>query len=103
MNSSYRLAILGELVNISSSKRIYSSDYVNFGVPFYRSKEIIEKSNGSKVTTDLYISFAKFNEIKSKFGAPKKGDLLITSVGTLGVPLVIGMDPLFQTTTLLSK
>lgn len=83
---------LEELVNITSSKRIYSSDYVKEGIPFYRSKEIIEKSKGNKITTELYISFDKYCEIKSKFGTPNKGDLLITSVGTLGVPFIVDSD-----------
>jgi len=35
---------LGDLAEITSSKRIYLSDYVEVGIPFYRSKEIIQKS-----------------------------------------------------------
>ena len=31
---------LGELITITSSKRIFYSEYVSSGVPFYRSKEI---------------------------------------------------------------
>ena len=34
---------LGEVADIGSSKRIFFSDYVSEGIPFYRSKEIIEK------------------------------------------------------------
>ena len=36
---------LGEIVEITSSKRIYSSDYVNSGIPFFRDKEISERKN----------------------------------------------------------
>jgi type I restriction enzyme S subunit len=36
---------LGDLCIINSSKRVYLSDYVKKGIPFYRSKEIIELSN----------------------------------------------------------
>jgi type I restriction enzyme S subunit len=31
---------LGEVAEITSSKRIFFSDYVNSGIPFYRSKEM---------------------------------------------------------------
>ncbi|QIA65491.1 hypothetical protein GT360_18305 [Vibrio astriarenae] len=31
---------LGELSELTSSKRIFESDYVNDGVPFYRGQEI---------------------------------------------------------------
>ncbi len=35
---------LGGLADITSSKRIFYSDYVSEGIPFFRSKEIIERS-----------------------------------------------------------
>jgi len=79
-----------ELCEITSSKRIFSADYVAEGVPFYRGKEITEKYKGNlDVSTELFISEEKFAEIERKFGAPKKGDLLLTSVGTLGSPYVV--------------
>lgn len=80
---------LGELVDIGSSKRVFYEDYVNAGVPFYRSKEIIEKHNGNNISTDLFITREKFEQIKEKYGAPQAGDLLLTSVGTLGIPYIV--------------
>lgn len=76
---------LGELCTITSSKRIFLSEYVPFGVPFYRSKEIIEKSKGNDISTELFITNEKFCDIKNKFGIPLEDDILLTSVGTLGV------------------
>jgi len=76
---------LGELLTITSSKRIFYSEYVSSGVPFYRSKEIIELRNTGSTDSELYISNARFDEINKKFGSPKEGDILMTSVGTLGV------------------
>ncbi|NOU84242.1 hypothetical protein GC102_00355 [Paenibacillus sp. LMG 31460] len=80
---------LDELCEITSSKRIFMSDYENHGVPFFRSKEIIEKFKGNLISTELFISENKFNEIKEKHGSPKQGDILLTSVGTLGVPYLV--------------
>ncbi|PTI31136.1 restriction endonuclease subunit S [Mammaliicoccus vitulinus] len=80
---------LGELCEIKSSKRIYAKDYVNKGIPFYRSKEIIEKSKGLDISQNLYIDNKKFEEIEEKHGIPETGDLLLTSVGTLGVPYIV--------------
>ena len=74
---------LGELCTITSSKRIFYDDYVSVGIPFYRSKEIIEKAGGNDISTELFITEKKYNEIKSKFGVPQKGDILLSSVGTL--------------------
>ena len=80
---------LGELCSISSSKRIFAEEYKSFGIPFYRGKEIIEKQKGTNISTELYISESRYEEIKNKFGVPQKGDMLLTSVGTLGIPYII--------------
>ncbi|AUM94582.1 MULTISPECIES: restriction endonuclease subunit S [Clostridium] len=75
---------LGDICNIKSSKRIYQSEYTDKGVPFYRGKEISELCRGDNPKVELYISRERYNELESKFGSPKKGDLFITSVGTIG-------------------
>ncbi len=82
----FKTVKLGDICNISSSKRIFAKEYQNHGIPFYRGKEIIEKHNGKNVSTELYITKKRYEEIKSKFDVPKLGDILLTSVGTLGIP-----------------
>jgi type I restriction enzyme S subunit len=83
-------AKMADLCEITSSKRIFAADYVSEGVPFYRGKEITEKYKGNlDVSTELFITEEKFCEIERKFGAPREGDLLLTSVGTLGSPYVV--------------
>ena len=85
-----RKARMSDLCEITSSKRIFAADYVSEGVPFYRGKEITEKYKGNlDVSTELFITEEKFCEIERKFGAPRDGDLLLTSVGTLGSPYVV--------------
>ena len=81
---------MDELCEITSSKRIFAADYVPEGVPFYRGREITEKYKGNlDVSTELFITEEKFQEIERKFGAPRQGDLLLTSVGTLGSVYVV--------------
>ena len=80
---------LGEVADVKSSKRIFLSEYVELGIPFYRSKEIIELSSGQEISTLLYISEERFREIESKFGAPEVGEILVTSVGTIGVTYIV--------------
>lgn len=75
---------LGNVCEVKSSKRVYQSDYIDSGVPFYRSKEIIELSKGNLPTVELFIARDKFEEFKEKYGVPKLGDLMITSVGSVG-------------------
>lgn len=82
-------AFLGDVAEITSSKRIFYSEYVDEGVPFFRSKEIIDRFNKREIQSELYIQEKKFNEIKSKFGAPEKDDILLTAVGTIGIPYLV--------------
>ncbi len=85
----WKLEELGSLCHISSSKRIYLKEYVDKGIPFYRSKEIILLSKNYEVNDPLFISKNRYKELLSRFGAPKEGDLLMTSVGTLGIPYIV--------------
>jgi type I restriction enzyme S subunit len=81
---------MDQLCEITSSKRIFAADYVSEGVPFYRGREVTEKYKGNlDVSTELFITEEKFVEFERKFGAPKLGDLLLTSVGTLGSVYVV--------------
>lgn len=80
---------LGDVLEISSSKRIFLSDYVSEGIPFYRGKEIILKSKNEALNDRLFISKKKFREIKAKYDVPKEGDILLTAVGTLGYPYLV--------------
>ena len=80
---------LGDCCEITSSKRIFYSEYTDHGVPFYRSKEIIECSQGQSISEPLYITNQRYDEIKDKFGVPVAGDMLLTSVGTIGIPYIV--------------
>ena len=93
--SEWKKVNLGDCCEITSSKRIFFSEYVESGIPFYRSKEIIEKGKGEEISHPLYISKEKYDEIKGKYGVPQKGDLLLTAVGSLGIPFVVKDDSPF--------
>lgn len=86
---------LGDVCTISSSKRIFAKEYQTEGIPFYRGKEVIEKHNGNSVSTELFISPERYEEIKSKFPVPKKGDILLTSVGTLGISWLVDEEEFY--------
>lgn len=87
---------LGELGQITSSKRIFKNEYVKEGVPFYRTKEVKELANGNDIATELFIKKERFDEIVDKFGSPKEGDILLTAIGTIGeIYVVEGNDPFY--------
>lgn len=89
MKSEWKIVKFSDIVEITSSKRIFRSDYLQDGIPFYRSKEVIEKSKGNSISTELFISEKKFEEIRNRYGAPEEGDILLTSVGTLGTSYIV--------------
>lgn len=87
---------LCSLSEIGSSKRIFANEYVSEGIPFYRSKEIRELGNGERPSIELYISCEKYNEIKTKYGIPKKNEILIAAIGaTIGYTWIIDTDSPF--------
>lgn len=86
---------LSSIAEISSSKRIYANEYKENGIPFYRSKEIIELGHNKKPSIELFISDKRYEEIKDKYGIPKKGDILITAVGTIGETWIVDTDEPF--------
>ena len=80
---------LDSLCEITSSKRIFYSEYTESGIPFFRSKEIIDLFNKNNIATELFISENRYNEIKNKFGVPEDDDMLLTSVGSIGIPYLV--------------
>lgn len=80
---------LGKLYNITSSKRVFQSEWRKSGIPFYRAREIAVMSEGYSAPEDLYIDEALYNTYIRQYGAIKKDDVLITGVGTLGKVYVV--------------
>ena len=90
------LVQLCTLADIGSSKRIYADEYVESGVPFYRSKEIRELGTGLKPSVELFIKQERYDEIKEKYGVPKVGDILIAAIGaTIGYSWIVDTEKPF--------
>lgn len=86
---------LSDVAELTSSKRIHAEDYVDSGIPFYRGKEISELRVQKPVSEVLYITEEMYEEITKIYGSPKKNDLLITAVGTLGNTWVVDNLPFY--------
>lgn len=82
------LGTIGEHCTVTSSKRFHLSDRSKEGVPFFCSKEIIQKVNGEDVTDCDYIKEEAYESVKKQYGVPEAGDLLITTRGTYGIPYI---------------
>lgn len=86
---------MGEIADLTSSKRVHAQDYVDSGVPFYRGKEISELREHKPVSEVLYITEEKYKEMAKLYGSPQVGDLLITAVGTIGNTWVVDNVPFY--------
>ena len=87
---------LGDMMNVTSVKRIHQSDWTSSGVRFLRARDIVAAYKNEEPSDYLYISEEKYNEYSSLSGKVKIGDLLVTGVGTIGVPMLINSEkPLY--------
>ncbi|MBX2976655.1 MAG: N-6 DNA methylase [Ignavibacteriaceae bacterium] len=89
IDPNWEMVELGQVCNITSSRRIFKDEYVDEGVPFYRTKEIVELSRGLIPSLELFISHERYTEIKENNDIPKPGDILVSAVATLGVSWIV--------------
>ncbi|SKC35802.1 Type I restriction modification DNA specificity domain [Acholeplasma oculi] len=71
-------------VNVSSSKRIFASQYTKTGIPFYRGKEITLLQNKNKINESLFIDEFIYKNFLEKYNVPQFEDIFVTAVGTIG-------------------
>ena len=88
---------LGDMMNVTSVKRIHQSDWTDSGVRFLRARDIVAAAAKNEEPDDyLYISKEKYEEYSALSGKVGVSDLLVTGVGTIGVPyLVRNLEPLY--------
>ena len=82
---------VGEDCTVNMCKRIFANQTSEQGdVPFFK----IGTIGG---TPDAYISRDLFEEYKAKYNYPRKGEVMITCAGTVGITIVFdGEDAYFQ-------
>ena len=61
--------------SITSSKRVFKSEWKNDGVPFYRAREIVKLAKDGFVDNELFISEEMFRKYAIKYGQPSQGDI----------------------------
>ena len=81
---SWKWVKVGSLAVVQSSKRVFEKDYVSDGIPFFRSKEIGDLYRNEPIKTELFITAEHYKSLAEEYGVPQTGDILITSVGTIG-------------------
>ena len=91
MSDLFKTYSLRELGKVSMCKRVLKEQTSDFNdIPFYKISTF-----GGKA--DTFISRDLFEEYKSKYSFPKKGDILISAAGTIGKTVIYdGEDGFFQ-------
>lgn len=87
---------LGSDINVTSVKRVHQSDWETEGVPFYRARDIVSEFKGEEISEPIFVSKKTYEEFSRISGKVQADDLLVTGVGTIGVPyLVKSNNPLY--------
>lgn len=86
---------LDKIAKVSSSHRVFTTEFVDEGIPFYRGKEITLLANGIKPKECYYISENHYKRISSDDTKPKKGDLLMPSICDKGQIWLVDTDEPF--------
>ena len=87
--SSWEWVRLGQLFDITSSKRVHKNEWTHAGIPFYRAREIVSLSKNEVFKDPIFISEQTYEDKIKDSGIPALNDILVTGVGTLGVTYVV--------------
>lgn len=76
-------------MNVTSVKRVHQSDWIENGIRFLRARDIVAAAKNEEPCDYIYISKEKYEAYSSISGKVAVGDILVTGVGTIGVPYLI--------------
>jgi len=80
---------LGEIMSVGSVKRVHQEDWQQTGIRFLRARDIVAELKREEVEDKLYISQDQYDEYTQISGKVSQDDLLVTGVGTIGVPYLV--------------
>lgn len=83
-------------MEVTSVKRVHQSDWTGSGIRFLRARDLVAFLSGEDVEDKLFISEETYNAMSAISGKVSIGDLLVTGVGTIGIPYLIkDMRPVY--------
>ena len=83
-NYKFETRKLGEVAEVGSSHRVFTTEFVEEGIPFYRGTEIGELANGIKPENPYRITKEHYHRLACDETKPKIGDLLMPSICNKG-------------------
>lgn len=92
----WELRKLGELTNIASAARVHKEEWASFGVPFFRSSDVVSEYRGTE-NEKAFISYELYEQLSQISGKLEKDDILITGGGSIGIPYIVtNNEPLYS-------
>ncbi len=83
-------------MDVASVRRVHQEDWTVEGVRFLRARDLVAFAKNEPVDDPLFISEEMYQEYSAQSGKVSMGDLLVTGVGTIGVPwLVTSENPIY--------
>lgn len=86
---------LGEVADVKSSHRVFTTEFVDDGVPFYRGTEIGILASGQHPKNPYKISMEHYLNIACDDSKPMRGDLLLPSICNKGQVWMVDTDEPF--------
>ena len=86
---SWNIGPLDSCFDVTSSKRVLQREWETSGIPFYRTRDLVNLHATGQLTPTLFISDKLYKSFVEKYGVPNTGDLLVTGVGSIGIPYVV--------------
>ena len=91
----YKTCKLGEVADVKSSHRVFTTEFVDEGVPFYRGTEIGALASGQQPEDSYKISMEHYLKIAGDDSKPMRGDLLLPSICNKGQVWMVDTDEPF--------
>ena len=73
---------------IKSASRVHKEEWVDAGVPFFRSSDVMSAINGTN-NEKVFISEELYQKLAAISGKLEKGDVLVTGGGSVGNPYIV--------------
>ena len=91
----YKIAKLGTVADVKSSHRVFTNEFVEEGIPFYRGTEISSLATGQIPEVPYRISMDHYLKLVCDNSKPLRGDLLIPSICNKGQVWMVNTDDPF--------
>ena len=79
-------------MDVASVRRVHQEDWTDEGVRFLRARDLVSFAKNESIEDPLFISSEMYKEYSAQSGKVSVGDLLVTGVGTIGVPWLVTSD-----------